>query len=82
MKLGECELAAGICSNGLKVDSSATELQQLQSQAEGQLKAANAAKQQEAARAMGQRAPAKKLASELLRRHYQVGRPQLSGGAE
>ncbi|KAK9907556.1 hypothetical protein WJX75_005927 [Coccomyxa subellipsoidea] len=80
LKLGECELAAQICSNGLTIDGSATELQQLQSQAESQLQAAAAAKQREAARAMAERAPAKKLASELLRRQYQVGRPQMSVG--
>lgn len=82
LKLGECELAAQICSNGLTIDGSATELQQLQSQAESQLQAAAAAKQREAARAMAERAPAKKLASELLRRQYQVGRPQMSVGAQ
>ncbi len=80
MKLQQYERAAEICSTGLKVDRNASELQQLRTQAEAQLQAAAVIRQREAARAMAERAPAKKLASELIQRQYQVGRPQLAVG--
>ncbi len=44
------------------------------------LQAAEAVKQKEAAREVVKRAPAKKLAGSLLKKGYQVGRPQLSVG--
>ena len=44
------------------------------------MQAAAALKQQEAAREMVQRAPAKKLAGALLSRGYRIGRPQLRVG--
>ena len=44
------------------------------------MQAAAAQKQQEAARDMVQRAPAKKLAGALLSRGYRIGRPQLRVG--
>ncbi|BDA47917.1 Tetratricopeptide repeat protein 4 [Coccomyxa sp. Obi] len=80
MKLQQYERAAEICSTGLTVDRNALELQQLKFQAEAKLQAAAVTMQREAARAMAERAPAKRLASELIQRGYQVGRPQLSVG--
>lgn len=44
------------------------------------MQAAEAKKQKEAAREVVKRAPAKKLAGALLKKGYQVGRPQLSVG--
>ena len=80
-KLGELEQAADICRAGLAVDPGAKELQQMQAEAERQLRAAAGARQREAARAMAERAPARKLAAALVQRGYKVGRPQMSVGA-
>ena len=80
MRLQLYERAADICSAGLEMDRNAAELQQLRIQAEAKVQAAAVTKQQEAARAMAERTPARELASQLIQRQYQVGRPQLAVG--
>jgi hypothetical protein len=80
MKLGQIQRAIALIKEGLATDAEAPELHQLSREAERSLQELAMAKQQEAAKAMTERAPAKQLASELLRRQYKIGHPQLSLG--
>ena len=80
MKLGEYQKAMDVIERGLAADVDLPELRQMLTVAQQKVQSLAAARQREAAKAMAERAPAKRLAAELLRRQYKIGRPQLSLG--
>lgn len=80
MKLREYQEAITVIEKGLAADINLPELRQMLPVAQQKVQDMAAARQREAAKAMAERAPAKRLAAELLKRQYKIGRPQLSLG--
>lgn len=80
MKLGEYQQAIPVIERGLAADASQPEFQKMLATAKQKAQDMAAVRRREALKALAERAPAKQLAADLLKRQYKIGRPQLSLG--